>query len=145
MQAWAVKPDIPAVVIWAGAGYTYTDLEKYKINDPNYLPLHSASPSAGFQKQLQQVYGKPDANNYFWHDMAPTSFLDDLKGAIQIDHADDDSVVNIGYSRDLMELFDKTSVPHTLYEYPTGGHNIDEPNFTPAMQHTVDFYNKYLE
>lgn len=33
----------------------------------------------------------------------------------------DDTIVNIGYSRDLMKLFDNTSVSHTLYEYPTGG------------------------
>jgi hypothetical protein len=132
-------------VIWAGAGYTYTDLAKYKINDPSYQPNPSSSPSAGFQKQLQKLYGKPDLNNHFWHDLAPVSFLSDLKGAIQIDHAMDDPVVNIGYSRDLMKLFDKTSVPHTLDEYPTGGHNIDEPSFTPAMQNTVAFYKKYLE
>jgi uncharacterized protein len=145
MRAWAVKPDIPAVVIWAGAGYSYTDLEKYKINDPSYQPTPTASPSAGFQRQIQKLYGKPDLNNQFWHDMAPVSFLGDLKGAIQVDHADDDTVVNIGYSKDLMALFDKTSVPHTLNEYPTGGHNISDPSFTPAMQSTVAFYKKYLQ
>ncbi|HSX09563.1 MAG TPA: alpha/beta fold hydrolase [Candidatus Saccharimonadales bacterium] len=146
MRVWAVKPDIPAVVIWAGAGYSYTDLQKYRINDPSYQPnpKPSTTATASAQRQLQKLYGRPGTDNQFWHDMAPTSFLTDLKGAIQIDHAVDDPVVNIGYSRDLMKLFDKTKIPHTLYEYPTGGHNISEPSFTPAMQHTVDFYKKYL-
>lgn len=145
MRAWAVKPDIPAVVIWAGAGYTYTDLQKYKINDPSYQPNPATSASTSAQKQIQKLYGKPDPNNYFWHDMAPTNFLSDLKGAIQIDQADDDTVVNIGYSKDLMKLLDKTSIPHEFDEYPTGGHNISGASFTQAMQNTVTFYKKYLE
>jgi dienelactone hydrolase len=147
MRAWAVKPDIPAVVIWSGAGYSYTDLMKYKLNDPSFQPSPNASDSANFRmrQQLQKLYGNPDLSKPFWHDLAPVSFLSDLKGAIQIDQAQDDTVVNIGYNRDLMKLFDKTSVPHTMYEYPTGGHNIDGPSFDQAMQHTVEFYKKYLE
>jgi uncharacterized protein len=145
MRAWAAKPDIPAVVIWSGAGYTYTDLVKYKINDPSFQPSELSSPSAGLRGQLQKMYGKPDLNNHFWHDLAPVSFLTDLKGAIQVDQAQDDTVVNIGYNSDLMKLFDKTSVPHQMYEYPTGGHNIEGPSFDEAMQNTVVFYKKYLE
>jgi len=145
MRAWATKPDIPAVVIWSGAGYTYTDLVKYKINDPSFQPSELSSLSAGLRGQLQKLYGKPDLNNHFWHDLAPVSFLSDLKGAIQIDQAQDDTVVTINYNRDLMKYFDKTSVPHQMYEYPTGGHNIDGPSFDEAMQNTVAFYKKYLE
>jgi uncharacterized protein len=147
MRAWAAKPDIPAVVIWSGAGYSYTDLLKYKLNDPSYEPPPDATNSANFRLrgQLQKMYGKPDLKNYFWHDMAPVSFLTDLKGAIQVDQAQDDPVVNIGYNRDLMKLFDATSVPHEMDEYPTGGHNISGPSFNSAMQNTVAFYKKYLE
>jgi len=146
MRAWAAKPDIPAVVIWSGAGYTYEDLAKYKLNDPSFVPSLDTSNSANFKLrgQLQKLYGQPDLKNHFWHDMAPVSFLSDLKGAIQIDQARDDPVVNIAYNRDLMKLFDKTSVPHTMYEYPTGGHNISGPSFDTAMQNTVAFYKKYL-
>lgn len=147
MRAWAAMPTIPAVVIWSGAGYTYTDLAKYKIDDPSYQPSPDSSNSANFhlRQQLQKLYGSPDLNNPFWHDMAPASFLSDLKGAIQVDQAVDDTVVNIGYNRDLMQLFDKTSVPHQMYEYPSGGHNISGSSFTQAMEHTVEFYKKYLE
>jgi dienelactone hydrolase len=147
MRAWATKPAIPAVVIWSGAGYTYTDLQKYKLHDPSYEPPPDATNSANFRLrgQLQKLYGTPDLKNHFWHDLAPASFLSDLKGAIQIDQAQDDTVVNIGYNRDLMKLFDKTSVQHQMFEYPTGGHNIDGLSFDQAMQHTVEFYKKYLE
>ncbi|HWY79843.1 MAG TPA: alpha/beta fold hydrolase [Candidatus Sulfotelmatobacter sp.] len=147
MRAWTAKADIPAIVIWSGAGYTYTDLIKYKLNDSSYQLISDASSSANFQfrQQLQKLYGQPDMSNPFWHNIAPANFLTNLKGAIQIDQAQDDTVVNIGYNRDLIKLFDKTSIPHIMYEYPTGGHNISGVYFTTAMQHTVDFYKKYLE
>ncbi len=150
MRAWATKPDIPAVVIWSGAGYTYTDLQKYKLNDPSYQPSPTdpeATTSASFRlrRQLQRLYGKPDLKNHFWHDLAPVSYLSDLKGAIQIDQAQDDTVVNIGYNRDLIKLFDATTVVHRMNEFPTGGHNISGPSFDEAMQDTVAFYKKYLE
>ena len=143
MRAWATKPDIPAVVIWSGAGYSYTDLQKYKLHDPSFQRMQDATDSANFH--LQKLYGRPDLSKPFWHDMAPVSFLSDLKGALQIDQAQDDNVVNIGYNRDLMKLFDATSVPHEMHVYPTGGHNISGPSFTQAMENTVAFYKKYLE
>jgi len=147
MRSWAVKRSIPAVVIWSGAGYTYTDLAKYKLHDPSFQPQPSSSDSATFRmrQQLQKIYGMPDLNNPFWHDLAPVSFLSEVTGAIQIDQAQDDEVVSPNYNRDLMKLLDKTSIQHSMYEYPTGGHNIDGTSFTQAMEHTVEFYKKYLE
>lgn len=145
MRAWAVKPDIPVVVIWSGAGYTYEDLAKYKLHDTSYQPISSDSAALRSRQKIIKLYGDPDLKKSFWHDIAPVSYLSDLKGAIQIDQAQDDTVVSIDYNRDLMKLFDKTSVPHVMYEYPTGGHNITGVSFNQAMQHTVEFYKKYLE
>lgn len=147
MRAWAVKPDIPAVVIWAGAGYTYADLMKYKINDPSYQPSPAASSSANgnIGKKLVALYGEPDLSKPFWHDIAPVSFLSQLKGAIQLDQAEDDPVVSINYNLDLIKLLNQTSVPHKMYEYTVGGHNISAPSFNFAMQKTVAFYKKYLQ
>ncbi|OGK18133.1 hypothetical protein A2866_06600 [Candidatus Roizmanbacteria bacterium RIFCSPHIGHO2_01_FULL_39_8] len=81
----------------------------------------------------------------FWQQLAPTNFLDDLKGAIQIHHAVNDPVVNIGYSRNLKSLLDKTPVIHELVEYQDGGHNLSGSPFNQAMQKTVDFFHTYLK
>ena len=145
MRSWAVKPDIPAVDIWAGAGYTYADLLKYKINDASYTPLASPSAQQNGRARLRKLYGDPSLDNPFWKQVTPVNYLVDLKGAIQINHAVDDDVVTIGYSRDLIAYFDKTSVPHELNAYPSGGHNISGASFNAAMQKTVDFYKKYLK
>jgi dipeptidyl aminopeptidase/acylaminoacyl peptidase len=139
------QPDIPAIVIWAGAVYSYADRDKYGINDNSYRPPTTVTNTQNRRQNLIQKYGSPSATSAFWKQVIPTNYLTDITGAIQIDHAVDDDVVNIGYSRDLMALLDKTNVPHELWEYPSGGHNIDGVSFNQAMQHTVEFFEKYLK
>jgi dipeptidyl aminopeptidase/acylaminoacyl peptidase len=145
MRSVAARPDIPAVVIWAGAVYSYEDQRKYGINDNSYRPPENVTRQQNKRKELFEKYGSPSASSPFWAQVAPTNYLQDIHTAIQIDHADDDDVVNIGYSRDLMALLDKTSIPHEFYEYPTGGHNIQGASFTLAMERTVEFFKKYLK
>jgi dipeptidyl aminopeptidase/acylaminoacyl peptidase len=146
LRSFAVKPAIPAVVIWAGAVYSYADREKYGISDASYQPSSNINQRQNLRKVLFDTYGNATASaqNVFWKQMAPTSYLGELRGAIQLDHAVDDAVVSISYSRDLNALLDKTHVPHQFYEYPSGGHNISDANFSLAMQRTVEFFKKYL-
>ncbi|HVZ66760.1 MAG TPA: alpha/beta fold hydrolase [Patescibacteria group bacterium] len=145
LRSLAVKPEIPAAVIWAGAGYTYADLQKYGLNDQSYHPPADVTQRQNSRNQIIKRFGSFDSSNEFWKEVAATNFLNDLKGAIELNHAVDDDVVNIGYSRDLNKLLDKTKVPHELHEYPSGGHNISGPSFVPAMENTVSFFNKYLK
>ncbi len=145
MRSMAVKPTIPAVVIWAGAVYTYVDQREYGINDQSYRPPQTNSVIRSRRQELFNKVGSPSAESDFWKLVAPTNFLNDLKVAIQINHAIDDTVVDVRYSRNLNMLLNKTSVPHELYEYPSGGHNITGAGFTKAMQRTVEFFNKYLK
>ena len=145
MRSLAAKTDIPAAVIWAGAVYSYTDQRKYGINDNSYRPPDLASQRNNRRQRIYEKVGSPSAQSAFWQQMAPTSYLGDIKGAIEIHHAVDDDVVNIGYSRDLVELLDKTSVPHELFEYQSGGHNISGESFNQAMGRTVEFYRKNLK
>lgn len=144
MRSFAAKPEIPAVVIWAGAVYTYTDMQEFGINDASYQPPGTTTNRARRRQQIRDLYGEPDSGTIFWQQLAPTNFLQDLKGAIQINHAADDPVVDIGYSRNLNSLLDKTSIPHELIEYPGGGHNLSGSTFGQAMQNTVEFFQKNL-
>jgi uncharacterized protein len=145
LRAIAAKPDVPAVSIWGGAGFTYLDLRKYGIQDGSYRPPTDATARQRRRQLLRDTYGEPDQGNPFWKLVAPTDYLKDYKGAIQLNHAVNDDVVNIGYSRDLNAVLDQTSIPHELNEFPGGGHNITNPSFTPAMQKTVEFFEKYLK
>jgi uncharacterized protein len=143
-RALAAQPDIPAVAVWSGAGFTYTDLREYRISDNSYRPLPSNNPSQRKRQELFDKHGQFDPNNEFWKQVTPVNYLSDIKGAVGLFHAVDDDVVSINYSRNLNKILDSTKISHELHEYPTGGHNIQNPSFTPAMQETVTFYKKYL-
>ncbi len=144
MRAFSAKPDIPAVVIWAGAGYTYTDLVTYRISEMSYRPPSISSERQRRRQALRDAYGEFDPDHPFWSQVAVTKYLSNLQGALQVHHAVDDAVVNIEYSRNLMKLLDQTSVDHELFEYPAGGHNISGSSFSLAMARTVEFFRKHL-
>jgi dipeptidyl aminopeptidase/acylaminoacyl peptidase len=145
LRAMVAQPDIPAVAIWGGAVYSYEDQRKYGIQDNSYSPPANNVQRQNRRRDLYEKVGSPSAQSVFWRQVAPIYYLNDLKGAVGLFHAVNDDVVNIGYSRDLVSELSKTSVPHELNEYPSGGHNIDGSNFISAMQDTVEFYDKYLK
>lgn len=144
-RSLAAAPDIPAVVIWAGAVYSYEDFQKIGINDNSYRPPSDQSESRRKRTELFNKYGQFNPESEFWKQVPMTNYLDGIKGAIQINHAVDDNVVSIEYSRNLMSILDKTSIAHELKEYPSGGHNLSGAAFNAAMQNTIDFFTKYLK
>lgn len=144
-RAMAAKKDIPAISIWAGAVYTYDDWEKYGIQDGSYVAPAQNSQRLSRRQQLFKEYGQFNPQSEFWRQVPMTNYLEAITGAIQLNHAVDDNVVGIGYSRDLQAILDKTTIPHELHEYSSGGHNISGSSFTQAMQNTVAFFDKYLK
>jgi uncharacterized protein len=140
----AVQPDIPAAVIWAGAVYTYSDLTKYGIDDNSYRPPADNTNRQRKREQLFAAHGQFNPDSPFWKQIVATRYLSDFKTAIQFHHAQDDTVVNIGYSRDFNQLLNSTSVVHELHEYQSGGHNLTGGSYTTAMNRTVDFFKTYL-
>ncbi len=145
LRAMVVKPTIPATVIWAGAVYSYVDQTEYGIHDLSYVRPANAARFGSGRQSVFQLMGTPSANNTFWKTVAPTTYLNDLKGAVQIHHALDDTTVDIRYSEELNSLLNETPVRHEFYTYPTGGHNISGASFDLAMQRTVSFFDKYLK
>lgn len=144
-RALAANPQIPALVIWAGAVYTYSDLAEFKINDNSYRSPSDASPTRRKRNELLEKYGQFDPNSSFWKQVPATNYLDEIKGAISLNHAVDDNVVNIGYSRNFNTLLNGTSIVHELNQYPSGGHNFTGGAFNSAMQNTVEFFKKNLK
>lgn len=144
LRAFAARPDIPAVVVWAGAGYTYTDLQEYRISDMSYRAPPQNTQRARKRQLLRETYGEFTTDSPFWRQVAVTDYLADIKGALQIHHAQDDNVVSIEYSRNLAQILDATPVVHELFEYPSGGHNIEGSSFLLAMQRTVEFFRAHL-
>lgn len=144
-RALAASPEIPAIVIWAGAVYTYSDFSEFSIEDNSYQPPPSDSPSRKKRAEMFEKYGQFDPNSSFWKQVPMTNYLDGIKGAISLNHAVDDNVVDINYSRNFNSLLNQTSIEHELNEYPSGGHNFTGTTFNQAIQNTVEFFGKHLK
>lgn len=140
MRSLAVKPDIPLGVIWAGAVYTYTDMREYGISDGSYQP--SQNPNRNRREQLYQTVGEVSSENPFWIQVMPTTYADQITSLIQLHHAVNDPVVSVEYSRNLGKILQAADVNYQLYEYPSGGHNIESPSFTSAMNRTVEAFKE---
>jgi uncharacterized protein len=144
VRALAARPQIGTGVVWAGAVFTYQDLQEYGISDGSYRPPDTASRNQQRRQQLFDLYGRFSPDSPFWQQVAPISFLKDKPVKIQLHHAVDDEVVSIQFSRNLVEKLNQSQVTVDLREYPTGGHNISNPSFIPAMEQTVAFFQTHL-
>jgi dipeptidyl aminopeptidase/acylaminoacyl peptidase len=154
LRAMEVSPDIKAGVIWAGAVYSYADMAKYGIHDSSYVrrtfEQNAPTPTAdrnGLSSQLQKIRTNPGSIDFaapLWQSVSLTANLKYLKAPLQIDHATDDPVVNIGYSRDLAKALQTAGKKYEFHEYKGGGHNIESPYFEQAMENTVSFFKANL-
>jgi len=141
-RSLAAMPEISKVVIWAGAVYTYEDFSQFRISDASYQPPPQTSERRKKRDELFATYGQFDPQSEFWKQVPATNYLDEINGAVQVHHAVDDNVVDINYSRNLISILDATDIPHELFEYPSGGHNLTGSSFTQAMQRSVEFFKE---
>ncbi len=151
LRSMLVNEDIKAGVIWAGAVYSYEDFSKYRISDSSFVArpaMQVAShPNRDTNSEIQKLREDPksiDFSSNYWKAVSLTQNINYLKSPIQIHHAVDDNVVNVGYSRDLEKVLKDNLKNYEYFEYSSGGHNISGFNFTQAMERTVEFFKKNL-
>ncbi|MEP0764259.1 MAG: alpha/beta fold hydrolase [Chloroflexota bacterium] len=145
LRTMLIEPDIQAGVIWAGAVYSYDDFVKYRISDPSSSGvITEESPSRRRGRELRAAYGQPNSETPYWRAVSLTEHIALLQRPLQIHHAVNDPVVNIGYSRDLAQVLAEHNKLYEFYEYEGGGHDIDSPYFEEAMERTIAFFQKHL-
>lgn len=153
LRAMLVSDEIKAGVIWSGAVYSYEDFVKYKINDTSYIHKPYETKEGVSQKnrevspEIQKIRTDPSAvdfNNDFWKSISLTKNINFLSRPLQIHQAQNDPVVNIGYSQDLIEILKENSKKYEFFEYEGGGHNISSPYFETAMERTIRFFKNNL-
>jgi uncharacterized protein len=144
LRAMLIEPAIKAGVIWAGAVYSYDDMARYAIQDSSYVPPSSDSPGRRRSQEIRATYGQPNTAVPFWQAVSLTEHIDLLKAPLQLNHALNDDVVNVGYSDDLAAVLNAAGKEYEYYQYEGGGHNINSPYFEQAMQHTIDFFKAHL-
>lgn len=144
MRAIAVDTTIPAAVIWAGAVYTYEDMQQYGIDDNSYRPPTDSSDKRRTRDTLFETFGQVSLENEFWQSVTPITYAPEMNTAVQVHHAKNDTVVSIEYSRTLLTLLKEAGVSVELFEYELGGHDIEGSSFSQAMQRTIEFYRTHL-
>jgi dipeptidyl aminopeptidase/acylaminoacyl peptidase len=149
LRAMLIEPEIKAGVIWAGAVYSYDDFITYGINDNTYRPPETSGAQGGSShrrrsRQIIDTYGLPDTQVDYWKAVSLTENIEFLTSPIQLHHAQDDSVVNIGYSFDLAVVLQENGKEYEFYDYDGGGHNLISPYFDQAIVRTVEFFRSHL-
>jgi dipeptidyl aminopeptidase/acylaminoacyl peptidase len=153
LRAMEASDNIKAGVIWSGAVYSYKDFATYGINDTSYTHKPFTTKESTAQKdreispEIQKIRSDPqsiDFNKPFWTSISLTKNIKYLISPIQIHQATNDPVVNIGYSRDLVQVLKDNGKEYESYEYAGGGHNIVSPYFETAMERTVRFFKDKL-
>jgi dipeptidyl aminopeptidase/acylaminoacyl peptidase len=151
LRSMLVSEDIKAGVIWAGAVYSYEDFKKYRISDSSYTARPATqipkSPNRDSNPEILKIRdakSEIDFKNEYWKAISLTQNLNYLKNPLQIHHAVNDNVVNVGYSRDLEIKLKENNINYEYFEYQGGGHNITGLYFNQAMERTVEFFKKNL-
>jgi fermentation-respiration switch protein FrsA (DUF1100 family) len=149
LRAMEMEPDFQAGVIWAGAVYSYDDFTKYGISDPSYRPppTQQSGEESGTRRRSREIfdtYGRPDTSVDYWKAVSLTENIDFLTKPLQLHHAQNDPVVNIGYSMGLAAVLKAHGKEYEFYTYEGGGHNLVSPYFDQAMQRTVAFFKEHL-
>jgi len=145
LRAMLIEPEVRAGVIWAGAVYSYDDFSRYAIDDPSASrDILERMPAFRRSRELFETYGQPNTEEPFWRAVSLTAHIDLLSAPLQIHHAANDDVVNIGYSYDLVDVLAASGKVYEFYEYEGGGHNIESPYFEEAMRRTIEFFRRNL-
>lgn len=149
LRAMLMEPDIKAGVIWAGAVYSYEDFATYGINDRTYRPPEPEETEEGSDRrrrsrEIFDTYGRPDLQMDYWRAVSLTENITYLSSPLQLHHAENDTVVDIGYSFGLAVVLQEYGKPYEFYMYEGGGHNLISPYFDQAMVRTVEFFRDNL-
>ncbi|QQG41112.1 MAG: alpha/beta fold hydrolase [Candidatus Levyibacteriota bacterium] len=137
--------DIKAAVIWGGVVGSYEDLMYNWQRKVTYRPSgRELTLRNSSRQQLIDKYGDPRKNPQFWNSLDPTYFVKDITAPIQLDTGGSDEEVPVAFSKSLKDKLQTAGKTVEYFEYPGDDHNISQ-NFTPAMQNSVKFFDKYLK
>lgn len=146
LRAMLIEPDVKVGVIWAGAVYSYDDFTEYGIDDNTYRPpaTQESSDRRRRSQEIFDTYGRPDTQTAYWQAVSLTANIELLSSPLQLHHAQDDTVVNIGYSQGLAAALQEYGKVYEFYNYEGGGHNMVSPYWDQAMLRTVEFFRTNL-
>ncbi len=147
LRAMVVSRDIKVGVIWGGVVGTYDQLMNHWHRMTSWAPSEKeiAAHVTSIRQNLAVKYGTFQQNPSFWHSIDPRYYLSDISGPLQLDQGLADEDVPPEFSRSLYDDLKKLGKTVEFYTYSGADHNISGPSFSIAMQHSLDFFDKYLK
>ncbi len=143
LRAMVISKEIKAGVIWGGVIGSYPDLMTlWRRNYPGPTPTPPARHRSF--RQWTNLFGTPEQNPSFWQSVSANSYLGDISGPLQLQHATTDEEVPLIFSQIVYEQMQALGKPVELYTYEGDNHNI-AANFSVAMARTVAFFDAYLK
>lgn len=147
-RAIAAKPNtFKAVVLWGGVVGSYEDIQREwwgKRRRPQSTPNPQMNQNPGSRQSFISEYGEPSDVNGFWKSISPITYIAEMNVPIQLDHGESDETVPVELSRIFYKTLKDNGKTAELYTFPGSDHNISQ-NFNEAMQHTLEFFDKYLK
>lgn len=147
LRSLVVSPDIKVAVIWAGVVGTYRELlEKWSRSGVNRTMNDQAVHHLlSIRENLVKTYGSPADNPVFWQSIDPRYYLSYVSAPVQLHHGLSDQTVPWEFSESLKNDLEKEGKTVEFITYQSGDHNISSPNFTFAINKSVDFFDRYLK
>lgn len=81
----------------------------------------------------------------FWHSVDPNYNLQYIIAPVQLDVGLFDEEVPWQFSQGLNDRLEQAGKTVEFFTYEGADHNISGASFNLAMQHSLDFFNKYLK
>jgi uncharacterized protein len=144
LRAMVISDAVRAGVIWAGVVGSYPEM-LYNWRRSSTSPIPSLRPgNSRWRETWLQMYGTPEQNPDFWNSVSANTFLTDLSGPLQLHHGTADEDVPWEFSQTLSSQIQAAGREVELFTYEGDNHNISG-YFSTAMNHTIEFYDRYLK
>ncbi len=142
LRSITVNPEIKSASMWSGVVGSYNDL-LFHWNDSTVWKT-SDNKEVVRPETLEKQFGSINENQKFWNKISPTAYLKNIKIPVQLHHAVKDPVVPVEFSKKLSSQLEEYTYVE-LYEYQGDDHDLSEKGLYPAVDNTVQFFDKTLK
>lgn len=146
LRSMVTTKDIKAGVIWGGVVASYEDMMRNWRSRQPWRPSNRESAARRPSRdELIKEFGAPDSASPFWRSISPIYYVKDISGPVQIHHGLADETVPWEFSESLYKALEAEEKPVEYFTYPGGDHNLSGRAFTPAIQRSLAFFDRYIK
>ena len=143
LRAMVISNEVKAGSIWAGTVADYATMWD-RWEDRTRANPQWSSRIRNWRAELVADYGTPEENPAFWSSISPNAYVDDLSGAVLLQHATGDSIVPVAYSDIVNTEIEAVGGEVSYFRYIGDDHNLSA-NLSVALARDVTFFDAVLK